>query len=66
MAYKICIVLKNRIVIDDNNKHSNNNNNNNNNNITRPITMVIYTQNIDQFTNFNLSDERPQVVVRYL
>lgn len=59
MAYKICIVLKNRIVIDDNNKHKNNN-------ITRPINMVIYTQNIDQFTNFNLSDERPQVVVRYL
>ena len=60
MAYKICIVLKNRIVIDDNNKHKNNNN------ITRPINMVIYTQNIDQFTNFNLSDERPQVVIRYL
>ena len=53
-------MLKNRIVIDDNNKHKNNNN------ITRPINMVIYTQNIDQFTNFNLSDERPQVVVRYL
>ena len=50
-------MLNNRTFINDDNKHKSNNN---------LIKMVTWIQDIGKLTNFNLSDERPELVVVYL